>query len=103
MNFPEGTEFIPYATLRNLSRQPITVSPTVVLTDGSTAKSSLPALTLLPGETWQMDLTSVHSAPSSTSTEINLFFAYEGSAGDVLIATGSTAEDGNYVFAIDPS
>jgi hypothetical protein len=102
MNFPEGTEFIPYATLRNLSRQPITVSPTVVPTDGSTAKSSLPALTLLPGETRQLDLTSVNRAPSSASSEINLLFSYKGSAGDVLIATGSTAKDGSYVFAIDP-
>ncbi len=102
MNFPEGTEFIPYATLRNLSRQPITVLSTVVSTDGSASNIPLPALTLLPAETRQMDLSSIHRAASSSSTEINILFSYKGAAGDVVIAIGSTAKDGSYVFAIDP-
>ncbi|MFL6306026.1 MAG: hypothetical protein ACJ72H_21045 [Candidatus Sulfotelmatobacter sp.] len=104
MEFPQDTVFVPYATLRNLSGSPVHVVVAAAYIAPDAATSKLGDLVLKANETRQVDpLTLLKSSGlSSYSGEMNFTFTIQGGGDSLLVATGSTAKDGNYVFSVQP-
>ncbi len=104
MQFPVGTNFIPYATLRNLRDVSTQVTVEVSYMDQGAHKVGLGSLALAAHETSQLDLLSLlHQAGLATfSGEANFTFGVDGGGDSLLVAVGSTAKDASYVFSVDP-
>jgi hypothetical protein len=106
MQFPKGTSFTPYMTLRNTTAQPINVQIGAnYMNSGSPVNVALGAVTL-PAETVKpVNLAAMfQSAGIGTfSGYLNLLTSFKGLAGDLLIATGSVDQTLNYVFEVPPS
>jgi len=62
MLFPAGTTFTPFSILRNVSEQPVKVSPTIYWMAAGAHSARLPQLILLPHETRALDLAPLISA-----------------------------------------
>ncbi len=105
MGFPAGLRFTPYAVLENTTAQPLTVTPTLNYMSGGTPRSlALPVLRLKPQETRQLDLPAM-LAPlglGNLNGDINLSFSLTGHGGDLMMATGSVDQTGNFVFPVPP-
>ncbi|MBV9761146.1 MAG: hypothetical protein JO340_11330 [Acidobacteriaceae bacterium] len=57
MSFPSGTTFSPYAVVRNISNQPVTIRPSVWWMDGIVPRSiRLPQFTVAPYHTRNLNL-----------------------------------------------
>lgn len=104
MAFPEGTFFVPYATIRNLNGSPVHVAVATAYMNPQPATSRLGDLVLEPNETRQVDLAALLKSAglSGYSGEMNFTFTIAGGGDELLIATGSTSTDGNYVFSVQP-
>jgi hypothetical protein len=105
MGFPGSTHFTPYAVLRNTTAGPLSVRATLNYTSGNKPISlSLPNQQLSPYETRQLKFKSILGTLGleDLSGNINLSFSFAGHAGDLVVATGSVDQTGNYVFAVDP-
>lgn len=104
MGFPKGTAFIPYGVLRNTTDKPITVSATVLPTEGGVStEKPLGQFTLKPFETRDINAADLSmKALGDYMGSINLTFTFNGNVGDVLFATGSVDQSGNYVFEVEP-
>jgi hypothetical protein len=103
MKFPSGTQFGVYLALRNTSRQPIFVNPTLYYMQGSDViKTSLKTLTLAARQArhWTPDELSGELGLPKFSGMVNLTFSYLGAAGDVIMANGSIDQTKTYVFEI---
>ena len=101
MGFPASVRFTPYAVLKNTTTQPLTVTPTLnYMPGGSPVTLSLPVQQLKPQETRQLDLPSMlaNLGLGGLNGDINLSFSITGHGGDLVIATGSVDQTGNYVF-----
>jgi hypothetical protein len=105
MGFPASVRFTPYAVLKNTTAQPITVTPTLnYMPAGSPVTLPLPVQQLKPEETRQLDLPSMLASLGlgTLNGDINLSFSITGHGGDLVIATGSVDQTGNYVFPVPP-
>jgi hypothetical protein len=112
MQFPADTRFTSYAVLRNISAQPLQVTPTVYVTPGRQATTpeakeqtlSFPALTLNPGETRNVDLEGLLEANGlkNINAGLTLSLGVSGVPGGLLAAIGSVDQSGDYVFEVEP-
>jgi len=100
MGFPKATVFTPYAYFRNVSSSPKVVQPSLNWMNGSSPQSAnLPAITLQPGQSGQV---AVPPSPGLTPESLNLAYTFTGAVDDLIAATGSVDQTGNYVFAVEP-
>jgi hypothetical protein len=104
MLFPAGTVFRPYSVLRNVSSQPLSVTPVLWWMEGSAHSARLPQFRLGPGETRNLAL-----QPQITATmgrnfngSINLILEAEGDSQSLLMASGSVDQKNTYIFETRP-
>ncbi|MCU1284096.1 MAG: hypothetical protein JWO13_446 [Acidobacteriales bacterium] len=107
MGFPKGTNFAPYAVIRNTSNKPLGITPRLYYMEGmgmamDTMSATLPAITLSPLETRRLDITTVlrNLHLDKMTASLNLTFEGQMVGGDLLIANGSVDNTGNYVFEV---
>jgi len=105
MSFPAGTVFAPYSVLRNLSNQPVPVTPTLWWMEGAAARSAqLPQFTLAPHRTQNMDMSSLLSSAGlkNFNGSVNLVLDTKAQPGALLMASGSVDQKNTYVFEVLP-
>ncbi len=104
MHFPQGTRFTPYAWLRNLTAAPLRVIVGASYMANAPSKVELGAVLLAAKETRQVDMSALlaQAGLADYSGAANLTFTILGAGDSLLLATGSTSQDANYVFAVDP-
>ncbi|MCU1269955.1 MAG: hypothetical protein JWN74_1249 [Acidobacteriaceae bacterium] len=105
MRFPASTVFTPFSIARNVSSQPISVSPTIYWMEGGKARSAtLQSVSLLPFETRVIDALSLMRAAGlgNFNGSINLILSSEGSPNSLLLASGSVDQSHSYVFQVLP-
>jgi hypothetical protein len=103
MGFPAGVSFTPYAALRNTTAQPLTVTPALnYMLGGSPVTLPLPVQQLKPQEARTLDLPTMlaNLGLGGLNGDINLSFSITGRGGDLVIATGSVDQTGNFVFPV---
>ncbi len=103
MGFPAGLRFTPYAVLENTTPQPLTVTPALnYMPGGSPVTLPLPVQQLQPQETRRLDLPSMLAklGLGSFNGDANLTFSITGHGGDLVIATASVDQTGNFVFPV---
>jgi hypothetical protein len=87
--------------VKNATTQPLTVTASLnYMPGGSPVTLALPVQQLKPQETRQLDLPSMLASLGlgALNGDINLSFSITGHGGDLVIATGSVDQTGNYVF-----
>jgi hypothetical protein len=106
MFFPGGTVFTPYSVARNISNQPVSVTPNLWWMEGTPKTARLPQFTLAPGETVNLDLvtilTSANLKDYNGSVNLILDVSAKAPTGAVLLASGSVDKTNNYVFPVIP-
>lgn len=105
MNFPGGTMFTPYSVLRNISDQPISVTPTLWWMQGGAAHSAqLAALTAAPHQTQTLDVPGLLTGAGlkNFNGSVNLVLDEKGPQGALLLSSGSVDQKGTYVFEVMP-
>jgi hypothetical protein len=103
MGFPASLRFTPYAVLENTTAQPLTVTASLnYMPGGSPATLPLPVQQLKPQETRTLDLRSMLAklGLGGFNGDVNLTFSFTGHGGDLVIATGSVDQTGNFVFPV---
>ena len=103
MGFPASLRFTPHAVLENTTAQPLTVTPTLnYMPGGSPVTVPLPVQQLQPLETRQLDLASMLAklGLGGLNGDVNLTFSITGHGADLLIATESVDQTGNFVFPV---
>jgi hypothetical protein len=103
MGFPASLRFTPFAVLENTTAQPLTVTPTLnYMPGGSPVTLPLPVQQLKPQETRTLDLPTMlaNLGLGGLNGDINLSFSITGHGGDLVIATGSVDQTGNFVFPV---
>lgn len=103
MGFPDGTEFTPYAIVRNTGAQDMSVAPAVqYFVEGKPHSLSLPSIQLSGGRTARLDVASSMAAAGvrNYSGDLHLIFNYTGVSNSILVAAGSVDQTGNYVFDV---
>jgi hypothetical protein len=106
MLFPAGTTFAPYSIVSNVSDQPIRVIPALWWMQAAVPHSApLPALTVLPGRTQNLDVPSLLSLAGlkNFNGSVNLVLDVQGPARGLLIASGSVDQKNTYVFEVTPT
>jgi len=105
MLFPAGTRFTPYAVVRNISAQVLSVLPTLYWMEGSVSHSvALPRFTVPPYRAQNLNLDSLISSagPANFNGSANVTFEYFGQPKSLLMATGSVDQKNTYVFEVHP-
>src|SRR5581483_7094791 len=105
MNFPSGVVFTPYTIARNLSEQPLSVTPALWWMQGGAAQSALlPAFTLAPHQTQRLDMPALLASAglANFSGNVNLVLDSKGPEGALLLAAGSVDKTNTYVFEVVP-
>jgi Bacterial Ig-like domain (group 2) len=105
MHFPAGTVFTPYSVLRNLNRQPVSITPALWwMTGGAAASVSLPKFSLAPLQTKLLDMPALLMAAGlkNFNGAVNLVLQFQGPPGSVIAASGSVDQSENYVFEVVP-
>jgi hypothetical protein len=105
MSFPAGTVFTPYAGVRNVSNQPVTVTPTLWWMQGASANSAqLGAVTLAPHQTQNLEVPSLiaRAGLKNFNGSVNLILDTKGQEGALLMASGSVDQKNTYVFEVMP-
>jgi hypothetical protein len=105
MLFPAGTVFTAYSVMRNVSDQPISVTPTLWWMEAAAAHSAvLPQLRLLPYQTSGLDVSALASGAGlkNFNGSINLVFDTEAKKHGLLLASGSVDQKNTYVFEAMP-
>ncbi len=105
LQFPKGTTLTPYLTLRNITDAPLSVKANASFMSPGSLRASLGAIALSPKETKQVDVLTLLRGIGMSSYSGAMTFTYtiDGAADSLLVATGSTSKDANYVFAVDPT
>jgi Bacterial Ig-like domain (group 2) len=106
MSFPSGTTFTPYAVVRNISDQPLSLTPTLWWTEGSIPRSArLNQFTLPAYSTKNLDFSALASTAglSNFSGSVNLVIDTAGKSRALLMATGSVDQRNTYVFEVFPT
>lgn len=105
MQFPAGTVFTPFSVARNVSDQPISVTPSVYWMQGGTARSArLKPFTLLPAEAQNLDVPRLlaDAGLQDFNGSVNLILEAEGKPRALLLASGSVDQKNTYVFQVLP-
>jgi hypothetical protein len=105
MSFPAGTVFAPYSVVRNVSNQPVTVTPTLWWMQGASPSSAqLAAVTLAPHQTQNLNLPSLiaEAGLKNFNGSVNLVLDTQGQKGGLLMAAGSVDQKNTYVFEVMP-
>jgi hypothetical protein len=105
MSFPAGTTFTPYSVLRNVSDQPIQVSPTLWWMAAAAPRSAqLPSFTVPPGQTQSLNMPALLASASlnNFNGSMNLILDVQGPARGLLLTSGSVDQKNTYVFEVRP-
>lgn len=104
MQFPQDTFFVPYAFVKNLSEASIRVKLDISYMSAGPQKKELASLLIGGKRALNLNLEELikQSHLDGYSGDANFIFSFDGQAGDLLFATGSTAKDNTYVFSVDP-
>jgi hypothetical protein len=108
LSFPAGTAFTPYSIARNISNQPIIITPNLWWMAGGAAKTAaLAQFTLAPYESRNLNVPVLLAAAGlkeySGSVNLVLDTAGNAPAGSILLSAGSVDQKNTYVFQIVPS
>jgi hypothetical protein len=105
MSFPDKTAFTPYSVLRNLSDQPVPVTPSVWWMQGGVPHSASGAPFIIqPSQTQSLDLIALLSKAglANFNGSINLVLDFQSQPGGLLLAGGSVDQKNTYVFPAVP-
>jgi len=105
MQFPAGTAFTPFSVARNVSDQPISVTPSVYWMQGGNARSArLQPFTLLPAEAQNLDVPRLLTSAGlqDFNGSVNLILEAAGKPRSLLLASGSVDQKNTYVFQVLP-
>jgi hypothetical protein len=105
MSFPKGTIFTPYSVVRNISDQPITVTPTLWwMEDNAPRSARLSAITLRPYQTANLNVPDLllKAGVKSAAADFNLVLDTDGKSRALLFAAGSLDQTYTYVFEVTP-
>ena len=105
MSFPVGTTFTPYAVARNISNQPLTVTPTLWWMVGIVPHSArLSSVTMAPYQTMNLNAPALLESAGLKDFvgSFNLELEADGQSRALLEAAGSVDQTENYVFEVTP-
>ena len=105
MSFPAGTEFKPFSVLRNISNEPVTVSPSFYWMQGGAARSGqLKSFVVQPAKTTSLDVQSLlsNAGLGNFNGSVNLVLDIQGKPHSLLLASGSVDQTKTYVFQVIP-
>jgi len=105
MAFPAGTVFTPFSVARNVSSQPVSITPTLYwMQSGKAHSARLHPFTLVPFETQSIDVASLLSDASVrvVNGSVNLILEAQGQPRSLLMASGSVDQKNTYVFQVLP-
>jgi hypothetical protein len=105
MSFPAGTEFKPFSVLRNISNEPVTVSPSFYWMQGGAARSGqLKSFVVQPAKTTSLDVQSLlsNAGLGNFNGSVNLVLDVQGKPHSLLLASGSVDQTKTYVFQVIP-
>lgn len=105
MSFPAGTEFKPFSVLRNISNDPVAVSPSFYWMQGGGARSAqLKSFFVQPGKTTSLDVQSLlsNAGLGNFNGTVNLILDLQGKPHSLLMASGSVDQTKTYVFQVIP-
>jgi hypothetical protein len=105
MQFPAGTVFAPFSVARNVSDQPVSLSPSIYWMQGGAARSAtLQPITLLPAESLSLDVPHLLASAGlqDFNGSFNLILEAQGKPHSVLLASGSVDQKNTYVFQVLP-
>src|SRR5262249_40401762 len=104
LQFPAGTMFTPYFLLRNISDQPMTITPTLYWMDADGPKfTDLRSFFLRPSQAASLNpgsLMSSSGVPANGS--VNLILTVQGVKHGLLFSGGSVDQKNTYVFGVLP-
>ena len=105
MAFPAGTVFTPFSVARNVSAEPVSVTPHLYWMQGASARSArLAPFSLLPFRAETLDLPSMllTAGLSAFNGSVNLILEAQGQPRSLLLASGSVDQKNTYVFQVLP-
>ena len=107
LSFPVGTVFTPYSVARNISTQPVTITPHLWWMAGGAAHSAtLSAIILAPMESQNLKVPTLLALAGlkDYNGSVNLVLDVTASSprGAVLLNSGSVDQTNNYVFQVTP-
>ncbi len=105
MQFPAGTVFTRYSSFRNVSDEPISVTPKLFWTQAGAPKSAkVPSLTLPPRTSFKLDMASAlqNAGLSNYSGTLDIVLDVQGPRFAFLAASGSVDKKSTYVFGVSP-
>lgn len=105
MRFPAGTVFTPFSVARNVSDQPVSVTPRIYwMQGGATRSARLQPFSLLPYEARTIDVPSLleKAGLSAFNGAFNLILEAQGNPRSLLLASGSVDQRNTYVFQVLP-
>jgi hypothetical protein len=106
MSFPARTRFAPYSIVRNISDQPIQLTPTLWWMEAGQPRSALShSITVPAGQTKDLDPISLLAAAGlkNFNGSANLVLDMQGTPGGLLLAAGSVDHKSTYVFEVLPT
>jgi hypothetical protein len=105
MGFPAKTQFHLYSSLRNTTQRVLDVKISVnYMGNAGPVTSILSSEQLPPLHSKQIDVGALlkRAKLSDFNGMLNLLFSFQGRGGDLVVATGSLDQTGNYVFEVQP-
>ncbi|MFZ0821658.1 MAG: hypothetical protein WAM91_16455 [Candidatus Acidiferrales bacterium] len=105
MQFPSGTQFVPYEVLRNISSHPLLVQLTAnYLNQATITDAPLGTVSLSAGEVQQVDLKGMMASAGLGQYNglMNLRTSFVGYRQDLLAEAGSLDQTMSYVFETPP-
>jgi len=105
MSFPTGTEFKPFSVLRNISSEPVTVTPSLYWMQGASARSAqLKSFVVQPSQTISLDVRSLLGSAglADFNGTVNLILDLKGKPHSLLMTSGSVDQTKTYVFQVIP-
>ena len=105
MLFPARTIFTPYSVIRNVSKDPATVTPELFWMQAGTMHRKLLSASQIPaGASEQLDTKAMlaQAGLSDFNGSFNLTLQTSSPAASLLLASGSIDQTGSYVFQITP-
>ncbi len=106
MRFPASTIFAPYSVVRNLSNQPVQITPRIYWTQGGEPHTALlTQSTISPHQSANLDVPSLLATAGlrTFNGTINLILDVQGSPHALIMASGSVDAKNTYVFAVRSS
>ena len=105
MLFPQGTVFTPFSVVRNVSSDPVALTPELFwMQAGAMHRQALPAFTISAGQSSMMNVPSLLQQAGLTDYNgvLNLTFKTASSPQALILTSGSVDNTGTYVFQVIP-